>query len=62
MGLHICYELALPARTPRAGVLSVLGELRSRSEGLAFDGVTEIREFAGAECKTVPACCAAILA
>jgi len=54
VGLHICYELALPARTPRADALSLLGELRSRSQRIAFDGVTEIRGFAGAECETVP--------
>jgi len=54
VGLHICYELALPAGTSRPRVLGLLGELRSQSERLAFDGITEIREFAGAACETVP--------
>lgn len=54
MGLHICYELALPAETSRPRVLYLLGALRSQSERLAFDEITEIREFAGAACETVP--------
>lgn len=54
MGLHICYELALPAQTSRAGVLFLLGALRSQSERVPFDEITEIREFAGAACETVP--------
>lgn len=54
MGLHICYEFALPAQTSRAQVLALLEELRSKSEGLPFDEITEIREFGGAACETVP--------
>lgn len=54
MGLHICYELSLPAQTSRARVLHLLGALRSHSEGLPFDQMTEVREFAGADCETVP--------
>jgi hypothetical protein len=31
MGLHLCYELALPAETSRENVLEVLGQLRTSS-------------------------------
>ncbi|HEV8148745.1 MAG TPA: hypothetical protein VGP61_01030, partial [Gemmatimonadales bacterium] len=52
MGLHICYELALPANSSRARVLALLDELRSKSARLPFDEVTGIREFVGAACET----------
>jgi hypothetical protein len=45
MGLHLCYELALPAETSRENVLEVLGRLRSRSERIGFDRI--IAGFAG---------------
>jgi len=54
LGLHICYEMGLPSGTSRGDVLALLAALRSRAEHLPFDEITEIREFAGADCETVP--------
>src|SRR5512145_1636957 len=51
MGLHLCYELALPSETPRAGVLDLLGRLRSRAERIGFDRISEIRELEGEACE-----------
>ena len=50
MGLHLCYELALPAETSREQVLEVLGRLRSRSERIGFDRITEVRQYEGEAC------------
>lgn len=47
MGLHLCYELALPSDTPRRRVVELLTDLRARSERLPFDRVSEVRELSG---------------
>lgn len=54
MGLHICYELALPGGTATKRVLMLLRELHSNAARLDFDRVTEIREFRGEACALGP--------
>ena len=54
MGLHICYELALPPETTRNRVLELLAELRLEAMRGTFERVTEIRELHAAECEFRP--------
>lgn len=51
MGLHLCYELALPSESSREQVLEVLGRLRSWGERIEFDRITEIRQYEGEACE-----------
>lgn len=45
MGLHLCYELSLPADRPERDVTALLSTLRERALHLPFDGVSEIVRF-----------------
>ena len=41
MGLHLCYELSLPADVPDVDVARLVSELRERTLALPFDRVSE---------------------
>lgn len=54
MGLHLCYELDLPAESTETAVFALLEAFRSAAVRLPFDGVSEMFRMSGDACRLRP--------
>src|SRR5437667_11140206 len=54
MGLHICYELALPPERSGQAATGLLEQLRQAAHRLRFDVISPLYHFTGAQCEPGP--------
>jgi hypothetical protein len=54
MGLHLCYELALPPERSEQAVAALLEQLRQAAHRIQFGVISPIFHFTGAQCEPGP--------